>query len=232
VLHIATWWSFYPDAPVYQHLIPAPPQCWTWISPFAADDYTAGPLVPCWWSINNLTGVAATTFFVVLWGSSLHWVRRRNYRAFYLLHETFGLLLLLTAVAHVPYYLVFLIPGVASYLASTAPTLVQALASRLRGGSRILKVVAVTDSGGCVEIRLDAPRGRERRARPGAVPVRQALRPQDLARLAPLRRVPGMRPGRDARRHGPHLSCSVPSVPSAPSPRRWRSGSRAGSSAR
>jgi hypothetical protein len=49
----------------------------------------------------NLTGILAMLFFLVLWGSSLHWFRRRNYRRFYILHVVFGSLMLLFTVLHV-----------------------------------------------------------------------------------------------------------------------------------
>ena len=54
------------------------------------------------------------------------------------------------------WFIVYLIPSLTYYLASTAPTLIQAVASRCRGGVKIRKVTLVQDSGGCIEVQLEA----------------------------------------------------------------------------
>eukprot|EP00804_Cyclotella_cryptica_P026691 CCRYP_007934-RA/>CCRYP_007934-RA protein AED:0.12 eAED:0.12 QI:343/1/1/1/0.5/0.33/3/245/827 len=159
--------------PVYQQFVP-PAECWAWDANFndeaisITDNSTSvnetstsslqgGELeIDCAWQFYNLTGLVAMTIFTMLWVSSLHWFRRRNYRLFYLLHVIFGSLVLLCAVLHYGYLIMFFLPSIAYYLASTAPTLIQALAARFRGGVKITKVLALEDAGGCVEVHVAA----------------------------------------------------------------------------
>jgi predicted ferric reductase len=144
-------WTDY-DYPVWQQIVPNR-QCWTW----TWTEETAEDIQPnCHHVFANWTGIVAAVFFIALWGSSLNWVRRRNYRLFYILHVTFGTLTLLGTILHMHWFVIYMIPSATYYLASTAPTLIQALASRFRGGVKIRQVVLVENSGGCVEVHLDA----------------------------------------------------------------------------
>jgi Ferric reductase like transmembrane component/Ferric reductase NAD binding domain len=151
VMLVPVWFVFY-DYPVYQQIVPNR-ECWTmtWTEETAEDTEPS-----CYHVFANWTGLVATVFFTVLWGSSLNWVRRRNYRLFYILHVTFGTLTLLGIILHMYWVVIYFIPSITYYLASTMPTLVQALASRFRGGVKIRKVVLVEDSGGCVEVHIEA----------------------------------------------------------------------------
>jgi predicted ferric reductase len=145
-------WLLHSEYPVKQQIVPDP-KCWTltWTGE-AEKEYQPD----CYHAFANSTGIVAAVSFIILWGSSLNWVRRRNYRLFYTLHVTFGTLTLLGTILHVHWYILYLIPSITCYLASTTPTLVQALASRFRGGVTIRKVVPVEDGGGCVEVHLEA----------------------------------------------------------------------------
>jgi hypothetical protein len=104
-LHFIVWFGF-DDIPIYQQFIPPKP-CW---SPNAqnqvieeehanaieaTDKATIEEESTCNHQFYNLTGLMAFLFLIVLWGSSLNWVRRRNYRVFYILHIVFGTLFLL-----------------------------------------------------------------------------------------------------------------------------------------
>jgi Ferric reductase like transmembrane component/Ferric reductase NAD binding domain len=151
VMLVPVWFLYY-DYPVYQQIVPNP-KCWTWTWTVE----TEKDLQPdCYHVFANWTGIVATVFFIVLWGSSLNWVRRRNYRLFYILHVTFGTLTLLGTILHMHWFIIYFIPSITYYLASTTPTLVQALASRFRGGVKIRQVVLVEDGGGCVEVHVEA----------------------------------------------------------------------------
>jgi predicted ferric reductase len=162
--------------PVHKQFIP-PATCWAWDANFndaiattdnstfvnetstrSLEDDQGELKIDCAWQFYNLTGLLAMTIFTVLWVSSLHWFRRKNYRLFYLLHVTFGSLMLLFAVLHFGFLIVYFLPSIAYYLASTAPTLIQALAARFRGGVKITKVLALEDAGGCVEVHVAATR--------------------------------------------------------------------------
>jgi Ferric reductase like transmembrane component/Ferric reductase NAD binding domain len=151
VLLVPVWFLYY-DYPVYQQIVPNS-KCWTW----TWTEETEKDVQPdCVHVFANWTGIVAAVFFTILWGSSLNWVRRTNYRLFYILHVTFGTLTLLGTILHMHWFIIYLLPSITYYLASTAPTLVQAVASRFRGGVKIRKVVLVDDSGGCVEVHLEA----------------------------------------------------------------------------
>lgn len=144
---VVVWFTHY-EYPVWKQIIPAK-QCWKW----HPDNNEIEP--PCNHVYWNWTGFVAAFFFIVLWATSLDWVRRRNYRLFYWSHIICGTMLLLTTILHMDFYALYLLPSSTYYLASTMPTLIQALASRFRGGVKITKVTAVPDSGGCVEVQVE-----------------------------------------------------------------------------
>lgn len=143
---VCLWFTRY-DYPVWKQIIPAE-QCWTW----HPDNNRISP--PCNHVYWNLTGLIAAGFFFILWGTSLEWVRRRNYRLFYWSHVVCGTMMLLCTILHMQYFALYLLPSSTYYLASTMPTLIQALASRFRGGVKISKVIVLPSSGGCVEVHV------------------------------------------------------------------------------
>jgi hypothetical protein len=153
IMLVPVWYMYEPYA-VYKQVIPDS-RCWSWT--WTAE--TEADIEPSCRHVHaNLSGVIAAVFFTVLWGSSLNWVRRKNYRLFYTLHIIFGILTILGSILHMYWFVLYLIPSITYYLASTTPTVVQAVASRFRGGVKIRKVVLVEDSGGCVEVQMEAHR--------------------------------------------------------------------------
>lgn len=151
IMLVPVWFLYY-DYPVWQQIVPNE-ACWDW----TWTKETRKEIQPyCGHVFYNWTGLMAAAFFIILWGSSLNWVRRRNYKWFYLFHVVFGILTLLGIILHMHWTIMYFIPSFTYYLASMAPTLVQALASRFRGGVKILQVTRVRDSGGCVEVHLEA----------------------------------------------------------------------------
>ena len=143
-------WVLYEDYPVWQQIVPNR-QCWT------IDRKDADHIEPrCNRVFDNWTGIVAAVFYIALWGSSLNWVRRRNYRLFYILHMVFGTLTILGIILHMYWVAFYFIPSITYYFASTAPTLIQAVASRFRGGVTIRRVVKVPNAGGCIEVHMEA----------------------------------------------------------------------------
>jgi predicted ferric reductase len=161
--------------PIYQQFIP-PKECWAWNAmnveeeavtvdgneTSAANQTDSRMLdgsteveLTCNWQWYNLTGIVAMIIFTVLWVSSLHWFRRRNYRLFYLMHVSLGTMMLLSSSVHYAFMALYWLPSILYYLGSTSPTLVQALASRYRGGVKITKVVPINDAAGCVEVHVE-----------------------------------------------------------------------------
>jgi len=158
VMIICGWflWRDEDDFPVYRQIIPDR-KCWTLTWTNTWDD--AGHFRPnCYRVYCNITGLFSLICFMILGISSLNWVRRRNYRLFYIFHISFGSLTLFGIIMHMPWFAVYLIPSLIYYLASTTPVVIQALASHFRGGVKIRKVVLIGESGGCVEVHVDAER--------------------------------------------------------------------------
>jgi predicted ferric reductase len=149
IILVPVWFIYY-DYPVWQQIVPNR-QCWT-----AELDHEDESQPNCYHVFANWTGIVAAVFYIVLWGSSLNWVRRRNYRLFYIFHMVFGTLTILGIILHMYWAAFYFIPSITYYLASTAPTLLQAVASRCRGGVTMRRVVKVPDSGGCLEVHMEA----------------------------------------------------------------------------
>jgi predicted ferric reductase len=144
VLHLVLWIRRSSQIPIHAQFIPSL-HCWK--SEFSVDS-------ACYRQIYNLTGMLAYLCFVILWATSLHWFRRKWYRVFYLFHITFGPLMILCSIWHYSMITVYLLPSILYYLASTSPTLVQAVSSRFRGGVKIKKVVVLEDAGNVLEIHV------------------------------------------------------------------------------
>lgn len=147
VLYVAEWFK-YQEGTVGDMLIPDK-ECFAF---FAEEEYSD----KCNREWYNFTGVIGTVAYTVLCLTSLNWFRRRYYRLFYINHMFFGTSLMLASLAHWRTFIVYLLPSLLYYLSSTTPVLLQALASRFRGGVKIVKVVKIANSGGCVEVQIDA----------------------------------------------------------------------------
>jgi predicted ferric reductase len=148
---VPVWFAMY-EYPVWQQVVPDR-RCWTFVF---TDDVYQQIQPSCYRVFANWTGLLAAAFYVALWGTSLNWVRRRNYRLFYGCHVVLGTLTILGMILHMHWIVLLLVPSITYYLASTCPTLVQALASRCRGGVSVRAVRAIPHSNGCVEVHLDA----------------------------------------------------------------------------
>lgn len=156
VTMFVVFWG-YDKIPLRDQFIP-PAECWAKDVNFTVPE---GELHPppskdCLWQWWNLTGAFAMLWFVILWGTSLNWVRRKNYRLFYVCHVVFGSLMILCTFLHFDFSAIYMLPSTAYYIAATAPSLIQALASRYRGGNKIVRVVALQDAGGCMEFHVAA----------------------------------------------------------------------------
>jgi Ferric reductase like transmembrane component/FAD-binding domain len=154
-MYVVEWFAFRDS--VVDAIFPAN-KCWTFRDPASA--FAGGKdefYDRCSYQFFNVTGIFAGSFFLVLAASSIHWFRRRNYRLFYMLHVIFGTLLLIATMFHWPGATVILMPSLIYYLASTSPTLVQALASYRRGGHKIVKVIDLGGSNGenCIEVHVE-----------------------------------------------------------------------------
>lgn len=143
VMIVGVWFKWAPGS-IYEELIP-PKDCWSGENSEESR---------CTWKYSNITGVVAMLFYTIIWATSFNWLRRKNYRLFYIIHVTTGSLTMLASIWHIQYIGLFLLPSLLYYLASTMPTLVQALASRFRGGVRVAQVVVLDDAGDCIEVHV------------------------------------------------------------------------------
>ena len=150
IMIVGMWFKWAPGA-VYEEFIP-PKECWSGVLPEESR---------CSWQWYNLTGLIAFIFYTVLWVSSFNWFRRKWYRLFYILHVVFGTLAILSSIWHFEFIALYMIPSILYYLASTMPTLVQALASRFRGGVQIVRVVMLDNAGDCVEVHVSMNKSAE-----------------------------------------------------------------------
>ncbi|CAB9506527.1 Ferric reduction oxidase [Seminavis robusta] len=146
IIHFIVW-TRNQELNVWEQIWPAS-NCWEWNAETKA--------VPkgCRSQWYNLTGVIAAFFMLVLILTSINWFRRRYYRIFYICHVICAIGMIAGAAMHWRPIITFLAPSIIYYLASTMPALVQAVASRARGGVRLVKVVHLKDAGGCKEIHV------------------------------------------------------------------------------
>ena len=159
ILYICDWFLYH-DESVLEQIIPGS-ECWAWkpTRELSEEDIERGRSPhslsgECSDQFYNFTGLIALLFFVILCATSLNWFRRKYYRLFYIFHMTFGVGMLVGAVAHWNSLVTYLLPSIVYYLASTAPVLIQAVASRFRGGVQIKKIVHLLDAGGCKEVQV------------------------------------------------------------------------------
>ncbi|KAG7340021.1 ferric reductase like transmembrane component [Nitzschia inconspicua] len=151
ILYVFKWFLYY-DEPVWDQIKPNS-TCWGWNQPNSMT--LTEHRVSCRRNWYNLTGILIAVLFLVLLATSLNWFRRQWYRVFYLVHVFTGTLIILISMLHWGGFVIAIAPSIAYYLASTAPTLIQALASRFRGGVRITRVVQIPDAGGCIEVHME-----------------------------------------------------------------------------
>ncbi|KAG7367588.1 ferric reductase like transmembrane component [Nitzschia inconspicua] len=157
LVFVIDWFVFYDS--VVEAIWP-PPGCWKWSNPTVDNPYLptddANALYfHCGFQFFNFTGIFATLFILPLGFASMGWFRRKNYRLFYLIHVIFGTATLIAIIIHWPGGTTILWPSFVYYLASTSPTLIQALASRFRGGHKIVRVISLGKEGGdCMEVHV------------------------------------------------------------------------------
>lgn len=154
LLFVVDWFVF--NDSVVDAIWP-PAQCWQWRNPSEAfdDDDEYVWWENCGYQFFNFTGIFAGLFFLILAATSINWFRRRNYRLFYILHVTFGTATLIASCFHWPGITTVIMPSLVYYLASTSPTLIQALASYRRGGHKIVKLLHLgPNAGHCVEVHV------------------------------------------------------------------------------
>ena len=144
ICYVIDWFAFQEES-IWEQIIPDR-SCWKWANADVSRE--------CNHKWYNFSGIVASFFFMALIVSSLNWFRRKYYRIFYICHVFFGTAMILMAILHWRPLVTYLIPSIVYYLASTTPTLVQAVTSFVRGGVILKKVIPLVDGGGCLEVHL------------------------------------------------------------------------------
>ena len=112
----------------------------------------------------NFSGLVSMLAFIVLGIFSLPWVRRRTYWLFYSVHIPMAWIMLLSAIVHITYDALFLVPNIIYYFAPTVSVWIQQCRFHLTtarkketgggGGVPIESVTEIADSNGCYLVRL------------------------------------------------------------------------------
>lgn len=97
----------------------------------------------CYDLFRNFTGFVALVFLLVVGLSSLGYIRRASYNAFYTLHVIAGPASLLFAILHWNRMFLFICPSILYYAASTVPVLIRLLLSYINENG--VKVISATD---------------------------------------------------------------------------------------
>lgn len=127
--------------------------CWRGIGTYGMEDEAEEE---CQDKFVNLAGVIAGALFLIQLVTSLHSIRRTNYKLFYNIHVAVSLALLVPLVCHYSRMIYYFAPGMLHYLGCNVPLWVESWCTkwkrRGKGGVLVKKVTCVPDSGGCVDI--------------------------------------------------------------------------------
>lgn len=137
--------SFWPN--VITGMIPHG-KCWSFQSIWA---FQSGS--HCYQIWRNATGLVSGLSLLLLVTTSLNYIRRRNYRFFYVSHIICSSVMLIFAIFHFYWIAIYLVPGLIYYLACSLPIVVQQLAVFFIDGGTMLKECKVlASSNGCMEL--------------------------------------------------------------------------------
>ena len=106
----------------------------------------------------NFTGFLSVISLIIVFGTSLNSIRRANYRFFYISHIVLGWAMLIFAIMHYYYIVLYLMPSMIYYLCTTSPVLIQSISSYFLdsggGGVQLLEFTVLAKSNGCCEMVL------------------------------------------------------------------------------
>ena len=106
----------------------------------------------------NFTGLLSVISLIIVFVTSLNSIRRANYRFFYISHIVLGWAMLIFAIMHYYYIVLYLMPSMIYYLCTTSPVLIQSISSYFLdsggGGVQLLEFTVLAKSNGCCEMVL------------------------------------------------------------------------------
>ena len=133
---------------MYKGLVPSTSDCWQLQSILAFESGSN-----CYHEWRNVTGCISGFFLFVLVMTSWNFIRRWNYRFFYISHIISGSFMLLFAIYHYYWIALYITPGLIYYLACSTPIVVQQAANLfLDNGTMLKESRLLSKSNGCMEL--------------------------------------------------------------------------------
>lgn len=145
-MHIFRWMGLSNE--LLMTMIIPPAACWTWddeqytsVQPNCFDEDTD---CTCYARFRNLTGFGAAVALLILLITSMHQVRRKSYRLFYLSHIIAAPLALLLVALHWNRSILYMAPSLLCYAGTSIPTLLESrLQCRRQAGTKVVAVECI-----------------------------------------------------------------------------------------
>ena len=112
----------------------------------------------CYDKYINTLGIISGLALVILAISSLYYIRRHYYKAFYTIHVIVSISILFGLCMHYNKMIYYMLPSLVYYIGSNLPIWIEGVYKYVRlNGVQVKKVVCIPDSGGCVELSFAYP---------------------------------------------------------------------------
>jgi len=124
------------------------------VFPTRADGcFTTDYNTDCYDKYINTLGIISGLSLVTLAISSLYYIRRQYYKAFYTIHIIVSISILFGLCMHYNKMIYYMLPSLVHYIGSNLPIWIEGIYKYVRlNGVQVKKVVCIPDSGGCVEL--------------------------------------------------------------------------------
>jgi len=108
----------------------------------------------CYGYLRNFVGLLSTIFLSLLMLTSLNSIRQWNYRLFYISHVVTGSAMLIFAIMHIRFIVLYILPSILYYVCTTSPIVIQMLANFFLDKGRKLEEFTIIGGpfGECAEI--------------------------------------------------------------------------------
>lgn len=147
LFHVYRWKALAGESIIKMIVPPAP--CWrptydTDFSPECVDEDTD---CECYDILRNLTGIVALILLTVIGITSMNYVRRTNYRLFYLTHVMAGPLTLVMVIIHWRKSMAYIAPSILYYIATSFPVMTEnQTCLKQDGGIKLTRVERIQSS--------------------------------------------------------------------------------------
>jgi len=129
------------------------------VFPTRADGcFTTNYNTDCYDKYINTLGIISGLALVILAISSLYYIRRHYYKAFYTIHIIVSISILFGLCMHYNKMIYYMLPSLVYYIGSNLPIWIEGVYKYVRlNGVQVKKVACIPDSGGCVELSFAHP---------------------------------------------------------------------------